>query len=68
MKLLRVGEFGKEKPAALGKDGKIRDLSQHVLDFSPSTLNFETLEKLQKLDLNILPEVSSSKRIFFHHW
>ena len=63
MKLLRVGEFGKEKPAALGKDGKIRDLSQHVLDFSPSTLNFETLEKLQKLDLNILPEVSSSTRI-----
>ena len=63
MKLLRVGEFGKEKPAALGKDGKIRDLSQHVLDLSPSTLNFETLEKLQKLDLNTLPEVSSSTRI-----
>jgi 2-keto-4-pentenoate hydratase/2-oxohepta-3-ene-1,7-dioic acid hydratase in catechol pathway len=63
MKLLRVGEFGKEKPAALGKDGKIRDLSQHVFDLNPSTLNFETLEKLQKLDLNILPEVSSSTRI-----
>ena len=63
MKLLRVGEFGKEKPAALGKDGKIRDLSQHVLDLNPSTLNFETLEKLQKLDLNTLPEVSSSIRI-----
>ena len=63
MKLLRVGEFGKEKPAALGKDGKIRDLSQHVLDLNPSTLNFETLEKLQKLDLDILPEVSSSTRI-----
>jgi 2-keto-4-pentenoate hydratase/2-oxohepta-3-ene-1,7-dioic acid hydratase in catechol pathway len=63
MKLLRVGEFGKEKPAALGKDGKIRDLSQHVLDLNPSTLNFETLEKLQKLDLNTLPEVSSSTRI-----
>ena len=63
MKLLRVGEFGKEKPAALGKDGKIRDLSQHVLDLNPSTLNFETLEKLQKLDLNTLPEVSSSMRI-----
>jgi 2-keto-4-pentenoate hydratase/2-oxohepta-3-ene-1,7-dioic acid hydratase in catechol pathway len=63
MKLLRVGEFGKEKPAALGKDGKIRDLSQYVLDLNPSTLNFETLEKLQKLDLNTLPEVSSSTRI-----
>ena len=63
MKLLRVGEFGKEKPAALGKDGKIRDLSQHLLDLNPSTLNFETLEKLQKLDLETLPEVSSATRI-----
>jgi len=63
MKLLRVGEFGQEKPAALGKDGKIRDLSQHVLDLNPSTLNFETLEKLQKLDLDTLPEVLSSTRI-----
>ncbi len=63
MKLLRVGEFGKEKPAALGKDSKIRDLSQHVLDLNPLTLNFETLEKLQKLDLETLPEVSSSTRI-----
>jgi 2-keto-4-pentenoate hydratase/2-oxohepta-3-ene-1,7-dioic acid hydratase in catechol pathway len=63
MKLLRVGEFGKEKPAALGKDGKIRDLSQHVLDLNPSTLNFETLEKLKKLDLDALPEVLSSTRI-----
>lgn len=63
MKLLRVGDFGKEKPAALGKNGKIRDLSKHVLDFNPSTLNFETLEKLQKLDLETLPEVLSSTRI-----
>ena len=63
MKLLRVGEFGKEKPAALGKDSKIRDLSQHVPDLNPLTLNFETLEKLQKLDLETLPEVSSSIRI-----
>ena len=33
MKLLRVGEFGKEKPAALDKNGKIRDLSKHIKDF-----------------------------------
>ena len=31
MKLLRVGIKGKEKPAALDKNGKIRDLSSHVL-------------------------------------
>ena len=63
MKLLRVGEFGKEKPAALDNDGKIRDLSQHITALNHSTLNFETLEKLQKLDLNTLPEVLSSTRI-----
>ena len=63
MKLLRVGEFRKEKPAALDKDGKIRDLSQHITDLNPLTLNFETLEKLQKLDLDTLPEVLASTRI-----
>ena len=63
MKLLRFGEPGKEKPAALDKTGKIRDLSQHVVDFNPSTLNFETLEKLNKVNLESLPEVPSSTRI-----
>ena len=63
MKLLRVGQKGKEKPAALDKSGKIRDLSQHVFDFNPSTLNFETLEKLKKINLESLPEVPSSTRI-----
>ena len=63
MKLLRFGELGKEKPAALDSKGKIRDLSQHVIDFNPSTLNFETLEKLKKINLDSLPEVSSSVRI-----
>ena len=63
MKLLRVGQIKKEKPAALDKSGKIRDLSQHVFDFNPSTLNFETLEKLKKINLESLPEVPSSTRI-----
>jgi len=63
MKLLRVGQIGKEKPAALDKSGKIRDLSQHVSDFNPSTLNFETLEKLRKINLESLPEIPSSTRI-----
>ena len=63
MKLLRFGESGKEKPAALDVSGKIRDLSQHVIDFNPTTLNFDTLEKLKKIDLESLPEVPSSSRI-----
>ena len=63
MKLLRVGQIGKEKPAALDKNGKIRDLSQHVSDFNSSTLNFETLKKLRKINLESLPEIPSSTRI-----
>ena len=35
MKLLRVGQKGQEKPAALDKDGKIRDISSHISDLNP---------------------------------
>ena len=30
MKLLRVGEKNKEKPAILDKDGNLRDISKHI--------------------------------------
>ena len=63
MKLLRVGQKGQEKPAALDKNGKIRDLSDHIIDLNPSSINFETLSKLQKLDLETLKELSNSERI-----
>ena len=63
MKLLRVGQKGQEKPAALDKDGKIWDISSHTSDLNPDHLNFETISKLQSADLASLPEVSSSERI-----
>ena len=63
MKLLRVGQKGNEKPAALDKDGKIRDISSHIKDLNPDHLNFETISKLQNADLSSLPELSSSERI-----
>jgi 2-keto-4-pentenoate hydratase/2-oxohepta-3-ene-1,7-dioic acid hydratase in catechol pathway len=63
MKLLRCGNKGSEKPAALDKNGKIRDLSSHISDLNTKNINFETLSKLQKIDLGTLPEVSSSTRI-----
>ena len=63
MKLLRVGQQGNEKPAALDKDGKIRDISSHAKDLNPDHLNFETINKLQSTDLSSLPELSSSERI-----
>ena len=63
MKLLRCGNKGSEKPAALDKNGKIRDLSSHISDLNTKNINFETLSKLQKIDLETLPEISNSTRI-----
>ena len=63
MKLLRCGNKGSEKPAALDKNDKIRDLSSHISDLNVKNINFETLSKLQKIDLETLPEISCSARI-----
>ena len=63
MKLLRVGSKGKEKPAILDDEGKIRDISSHVSDLNPGNVNFDTISKLQNVDLASLPELSSSERI-----
>ena len=63
MKLLRCGNKGSEKPAALDKKGKIRDLSSSIRDLDPENLNFETLSKLKKINLESLPEISKSTRI-----
>ena len=63
MKLLRCGKKGSEIPAALDKNGKIRDLSSNVSDFNPENLNFKTLEKLKKINLQSFPEISESTRI-----
>ena len=63
MKLLRCGQKGSEKPAALDGSGKIRDLSSNISDFDPKNLNFKTLEKLKKINLESLPEISESIRI-----
>ena len=63
MKLLRVGQKGSEKPAVLDKDGKIRDISSHISDLNPDNVNFETISKLESIDLSSLPELSSSERI-----
>ena len=51
MKLLRVGQHGQEKVAAMDSKNKIRDLSSHIDDLNPDTINFKTLEKLQKIKI-----------------
>ena len=63
MKLLRVGEFGKELPAVLDKENRIRDLSKVVKDFNSENLNFEILDIIKKTDLKKLPLVNDNERI-----
>ena len=63
MKLLRVGKKGNEKPAILDNNNIIRDLGSYIKDYNPENLNFETINKLSKIDLTILPELSTSERI-----
>ena len=63
MKLLRVGNKGDEFVAALDADSKIRDLSNHIKNLNPDTINFETLNKLKNLNLEELPVVDPKIRI-----
>jgi 2-keto-4-pentenoate hydratase/2-oxohepta-3-ene-1,7-dioic acid hydratase in catechol pathway len=62
MKLLRVGDAGRERPAALDASGRLRDLSHSVRDIDPGTLGDDALDRLRSLDLAALPEIAGSPR------
>ena len=63
MKFLRIGVKGKEKPAVLDKDGKIRDLSSKIKDFIPEFLNNSSINNFKNLNLVDLPELPKSERV-----
>ena len=63
MKLLRLGAFGQEKPAALDADGQYRDLSGHIQDLTPCHMDLGELDKLKAIDLNSLPILPADSRI-----
>ena len=63
MKLLRVGEKEREKPAILDINNVTRDLSSIIKDFDPENLKIDTISKLKNLNLETLPEIKSSERI-----
>tara|TARA_A100001011_G_scaffold373867_1_gene433759 strand:- start:81 stop:923 length:843 start_codon:yes stop_codon:yes gene_type:complete len=63
MKLCRIGDLGKEKPAIIDKDGAYKDLSTIIPDLDPKTLNFETFEKISKLNIKDLPNLDANSRI-----
>jgi 2-keto-4-pentenoate hydratase/2-oxohepta-3-ene-1,7-dioic acid hydratase in catechol pathway len=62
MKLVRIGETGKERPALL-EDGRLRDLGGLISDVGGDALMPETLSKLLALDPRTLPLIGGSPRI-----
>lgn len=63
MKLVRYGEVGAEKPAMMGADGILRDLSAHVSDIAGDALSDASIAKLRALDPADLPIVNGRPRI-----
>ena len=63
MKLVRIGEPGKERPAIVDEQGELRDLSQHIDDIAGDTLLPENLDKLRHISLDSLPKISGEPRI-----
>lgn len=63
MKLVRYGEPGKERPAILDEEGKLRDLSAVIEDIGPQTLLPESLSRLRSLDPYALPLVEGRPRL-----
>jgi hypothetical protein len=60
MKRLRYGPPGQEKPGILTADGEIRDLSGTMTDLAGKSLLPESIEKLRKTDISLLPSFQNS--------
>ena len=63
MKLLRHGPAGAEKPGALDAQGRARDLSLLVPDFTPEWMAPERLRALGAIDLSRMPLVAEGARL-----
>lgn len=63
MKLLRHGPAGQEKPGALDAEGKIRDLSLLIPDFTPDWMAPAKLQALATIDLSRMPLVPEGTRL-----
>tara|TARA_B100001123_G_C15300678_1_gene1020912 strand:+ start:1095 stop:1940 length:846 start_codon:yes stop_codon:yes gene_type:complete len=63
MKLCRVGNLGQEIPALIDKDNNFRNLSSIIEDLNSTTINFETLEKIKKVEHNKLSILENNQRI-----
>jgi len=57
MKLARFGNRSEERPALVDAHGRLRDLSSHLKDIGPATLNEAELARLAAIDIESLPFV-----------
>ncbi|ODU71269.1 MAG: hypothetical protein ABT11_03555 [Novosphingobium sp. SCN 66-18] len=62
MKLARVGEAGRERPAMIDSEGLLRDLSGHVADLAGDVLLPEGLAALAAIDTASLPVIAQPVR------
>ena len=63
MKLIRHGRPGEEKPGLVDSTGALRDLSAHLDDIGPETLDDATLDRLRALTPESLPEIDPETRL-----
>lgn len=63
MKLFRFGEAGREKPGILDGNGRMRDVSLLIADWTPEWMAPERLGALQAIVLDKLPLVPEGARI-----
>ncbi|RAI04152.1 2-hydroxyhepta-2,4-diene-1,7-dioate isomerase [Acuticoccus sediminis] len=61
MKLLRIGEPGKERPAVLAPDGTARDLTGIVDDIAGDALTPAGLDRLRAVDTDSLPALPEGR-------
>ena len=62
MKLVRYGNFGREKPGLIDTNGELRDLSGVVGDIGPAQLNDAALAQLSTVEPDKLPRVEGNPR------
>jgi 2,4-didehydro-3-deoxy-L-rhamnonate hydrolase len=62
MKLIRFGEFRKEKPGILTENGKRKDCSALFKDWNNDFFNNDGLNKLKNINTNDLPDVLENVR------
>ncbi len=63
MKLVRFGPVGQERPGAIDRDGRVRDLSGVVADIAPAALTPPALAALAALALDTLPLAPADARL-----